>query len=100
MQAPFICDCWFQINSVGTNIRKPTVDYTAEEFASLMATNFESAYHLAQLAHPLLKASGIGSIVFMSSVAGVVAIRTGTLQAASKGNVYLLTNIYHGPMDK
>eukprot|EP00268_Persea_americana_P022824 TRINITY_DN22621_c0_g1_i2.p1 TRINITY_DN22621_c0_g1~~TRINITY_DN22621_c0_g1_i2.p1 ORF type:complete len:302 (+),score=32.04 TRINITY_DN22621_c0_g1_i2:204-1109(+) len=79
------------INSVGTNIRKPTVDYTAEEFASLMATNFESAYHLAQLAHPLLKASGIGSIVFMSSVAGVVAIRTGTLQAASKGALSQLT---------
>ncbi|XXG75285.1 hypothetical protein AAC387_Pa07g3824 [Persea americana] len=79
------------INSVGTNIRKPTVDYTAEEFVTLMATNFESAYHLAQLAHPLLKASGIGSIVFMSSVAGVVAIRTGTLQAASKGALSQLT---------
>ncbi|KAK7834174.1 tropinone reductase like protein [Quercus suber] len=35
-----------------------------------MSTNFESAYHSSQLAYPLLKASGAGSIVFVSSVAG------------------------------
>ncbi|XP_058099395.1 tropinone reductase homolog At5g06060-like isoform X1 [Magnolia sinica] len=74
------------INNVGTNIRKPTVDYTAEEFATVMATNFESAYHMCQLAHPLLKASGMGSIVFISSVAGVIAVSSGTVYAASKGN--------------
>ncbi|KAL5973446.1 hypothetical protein ACLOJK_030096 [Asimina triloba] len=73
------------INNVGTNIRKPTVDYSAEDFATVMSTNFDSAYHMCQLTHPLLKASGMGSIVFLSSVAGVVAIRSGTIYAASKG---------------
>ncbi|KAI3985506.1 hypothetical protein MKX01_033820 [Papaver californicum] len=38
------------------------------------ATAFDSGYRLSILAHPLLKASGAGSIVFISSVAGVVAI--------------------------
>lgn len=75
-----------QVNNVGTNIRKPTVEYTSEEFAFIMATNFESVYHTCQLAHPRLKASGNGSIVFISSVAGVTAIGSGTLYAASKGN--------------
>ncbi|KAF8397423.1 hypothetical protein HHK36_016339 [Tetracentron sinense] len=79
------------INNVGTNIRKPTIEYTTEEFSSLMATNFESLYHLCQLAHPLFKASGIGSIVFISSVAGVVAINSGTIYAASKGAINQLT---------
>ena len=73
------------MNNVGTNIRKPTVDYTSEEFTHIMSTNFESAYHNTQLAHPLLKASGKGNVIFVSSVAGVVAIHSGTPYAASKG---------------
>ncbi|KAB1214154.1 Tropinone reductase 1 [Morella rubra] len=73
------------INNVGTGNRKPTEHYTAEEFSSLMVTNFDSAYHLSQLAHPLLKASGAGSIIFMSSVAGVVSVDVGSIYAASKG---------------
>lgn len=79
------------VNNVGTNLRKPTVEYTAEDFSHIMSTNFESAYHNAQLAHPLLKASGKGSVVFVSSVAGVVAIRSGTLYAASKGAINQIT---------
>ncbi|KAK1321400.1 hypothetical protein QJS10_CPA03g01700 [Acorus calamus] len=46
------------VNNVGTNIRKPTVEYAAKEFSLLVNTNFESAYHMCQIAHPLLKASG------------------------------------------
>lgn len=79
------------INNVGTSIRKPTLEYTAEDFSFLMSTNFESTYHLSQLSHPLLKASGNGSIVFISSVAGVVAIQSGPLYAASKGAINQIT---------
>lgn len=75
------------MNNVGTNFRKPTIEYTAEEYSELMTVNLESAFHLCQLAHPLLKASGIGSIVFISSVAGVVSLGTGSVYAASKGKV-------------
>jgi len=50
-----------------------------------MATNFESAYHLSQISHPLLKASGAGSIVFISSVADLVHLGTGSICGASKG---------------
>lgn len=79
------------INNVGTNIRKPTIEYTAEEYSKLMATNLESAYHLCQLAYPLLKASGVGSIVFISSVAGLVHIFSGSVYGASKGAMNQLT---------
>ena len=54
-----------------TRLVKPTVDSTTEVFSFLMATNFESTLHLSQQAHPLLKASGVGSIVFISSLAGI-----------------------------
>jgi len=80
------------VNNVGTNVRKATVDFTSEDFAYVMATNLESAYHCSQLAHPLLKgAGGKGSLVFISSVAGVTALGTGTLYAASKGAMNQIT---------
>ncbi|GAB2288619.1 hypothetical protein Dimus_022943 [Dionaea muscipula] len=72
------------VNNAGTNLRKATVQYTAEEISTIMSTNFESAYHLCQIAHPLLKNSEAGSIVFISSVAGVVSLGTGSPYAASK----------------
>lgn len=53
-----------------------------------MATNLESSYHLCQLAHPLLKASGVGSVVFISSVAGITHIFSGSVYGASKGNYF------------
>ena len=76
---------WIQVNNVGTAIWKPAIEYTTEEFSTIFGTNFESAYHLSQLAHPLLKASGAGSIVFISSVAGVVSIKNLSVYSATKG---------------
>ncbi|KAK1417609.1 hypothetical protein QVD17_26739 [Tagetes erecta] len=73
------------INSVGTGFIKPTIEYTPEEYSYLMAANFEPAYHMCQLAHPLLKASGVGSIVFISSVAGLVHCAVGSVYSAAKG---------------
>ncbi|KAL7253214.1 hypothetical protein ACSBR1_007699 [Camellia fascicularis] len=73
------------INNVGTTLWKPTMEYSAEEYSMLMATNGNSAFHLCQLAYPLLKASGgVGSIVFISSVAGLVHTGSGSVYGASK----------------
>ncbi|RZC64895.1 hypothetical protein C5167_008590, partial [Papaver somniferum] len=69
-------------------IFKNTLDFTAEDHTKVMATTFESAYHLSTLAHPLLKASGSGSIVFISSVAGVVALPMLCNYSACKGTIH------------
>ncbi|MBA0866942.1 hypothetical protein Goshw_025892, partial [Gossypium schwendimanii] len=80
------------INNVGTNDWKPTAKYTSTELSTLLSTNFESAYHFSQLAYPLLKASGHGSIVFVSSVAGVFSINVGSIYGSTKaGAVNQLT---------
>ncbi|XP_072954542.1 noroxomaritidine/norcraugsodine reductase-like isoform X2 [Typha angustifolia] len=79
------------INNAGTGIGKPTLDFSAEEYSYLMATNLESGFHLSQLAHPLLKESGKGSIVFISSIAGVVAIKNLSIYSATKGALNQLT---------
>uniref|UniRef100_A0A7N0U4D7 Uncharacterized protein n=1 Tax=Kalanchoe fedtschenkoi TaxID=63787 RepID=A0A7N0U4D7_KALFE len=76
-----------RINNAGIYISRKTEEYTKEELSKVMATNFESAYHFSQLAHPLLKASGSGSIVFLSSVAGVVSVGVGSIYGVSKGAV-------------
>ncbi|XP_074268008.1 tropinone reductase homolog At5g06060-like isoform X6 [Silene latifolia] len=73
------------VNNTGINIRRKTEEFTPNEYATVMATNLESAYHLCQLAHPLLKASACGSIIMMSSVCGVVSVNVGSVYAATKG---------------
>ena len=79
------------VNNVGTNIRKKTEDYTAEEFGLIMDTNFTSAFDLSKQLLPLLKASGKASVVFNSSVAGINHIRTGSVYGATKAAMIQLT---------
>ena len=79
------------VNNVGTNIRKKTEDYTAEEFRLIMDTNFTSAFDLSKQLLPLLKASGKASVVFNSSVAGINHIRTGSVYGATKAAMIQLT---------
>ncbi|XP_054800296.1 tropinone reductase homolog At5g06060-like isoform X1 [Prosopis cineraria] len=79
------------VNNVGVNVRKPTSEYTSEDYSMMMTTNLESAYHLCQLAYSSLKASGNGSIVFISSLAGLTSLGTGTIYAAAKAAINQLT---------
>lgn len=66
-------------------LRGPT-DYSLEDLSSMMSSNVYSPYHLCQPAHPLLKASGNGSIIFVSSIAGVIALPKQSAYAATKVN--------------
>ncbi|ESR42392.1 Tropinone reductase [Citrus sinensis] len=79
------------INNAAIAFVKPTVDITAEDMSTVSSTNFESVFHLSQLAHPLFKASGNGSIVFISSVGGVRGIPSVSLYGAYKGAMNQLT---------
>ncbi|KAI3961959.1 hypothetical protein MKX01_028385 [Papaver californicum] len=79
------------VNNVGVAVYKDTVDYTDEDTAKVMATNFDSGYNLSKLAHPLLKASSSGSIVFITSAAGVVAAQKVSSYAACHGAIHQIT---------
>lgn len=100
----------FLVNNVGTNVKKPSTEYTKEDFDKVFGTNLESAVALTALAHPLLKrgaevsrqkvqaeaAAGAGaasasaapetsSVVLVSSVAGgPPSMKSGSLYAATK----------------
>nr|GMC69335.1 tropinone reductase homolog At5g06060-like [Ipomoea batatas] len=66
-------------------------DYEAEEFSRIIETNVESPYHLTQLAYPLLKATGNASVVFISSLAGHVALPAFSVYGSSKAAINQLT---------
>ncbi|XP_020590190.1 tropinone reductase homolog At5g06060-like [Phalaenopsis equestris] len=79
------------INNAGTNLFKTALQFKEEDYDFLLSTNLESAFHLSQLAHPLLKASGMGSIVFISSVAGLVGFPESSVYGITKGAMNQLT---------
>ncbi|XP_020209893.1 tropinone reductase homolog At2g29260, chloroplastic [Cajanus cajan] len=66
-------------------------DFTSTEYSTLIDTNLGSVFHICQLAYPLLKASGMGSVVFISSVSGFVSLKLMSVQGATKGAINQLT---------
>lgn len=79
------------VNNAGVNIRKTTVDYTAAEYAALVATNMTSVFEMCRLMYPLLRRAKDSSIVNVASVAGLTHVGTGTPYAMSKAAVMQLT---------
>lgn len=79
------------VNNAGTNIRKPTADYTSEEYDFIMQTNLQSAFELNRLMYPFLKAAEQGNIVHVTSVAGLTHLRTGSVYGMTKAALTQLT---------
>jgi len=79
------------VNNVGTNIRKPSLAFTEDEYRTVLDTNLTSAWELTRLLQPTLKASGRASIVNIGSVAGLRAVGSGAVYAMSKAALAHLT---------
>jgi Tropinone reductase 1 len=79
------------VNNVGTNIRKATLDYSAEEYGRIFDTNLSSAFELCRLAHPHLVRHAQSAIVNVGSVAGLTHLRTGSPYAMTKAALAQLT---------
>jgi len=79
------------VNNVGVNIRKKVVDYTQEEYEQIVQTNITSAFELSRRAWPLLRESGAGNVVNISSVAGEKHLRTGAIYGMTKAAMIQLT---------
>ncbi|MEJ2284529.1 MAG: SDR family oxidoreductase [Desulfobacterales bacterium] len=79
------------VNNVGTNIRKKAVEYSGDEYDTIMGTNLHSTFEICQQAYPLLKKSKAASVVNIVSVAGLTHLRTGTPYGMSKAALTQLT---------
>ena len=79
------------VNNAAVQIAKPLVETTTEEWDEVMASNLRSIFLACKLAFPLVKASGNGAIVNVSSVHAVATSANIGAYAASKGGVMALT---------
>jgi Tropinone reductase 1 len=77
------------VNNVGTNVRRRVVDYSEDEIETIFSTNLRSAVGLSRLLHRRLQRGG--AVVNLSSVGGVVALRSGAPYAMTKAALIQLT---------
>lgn len=79
------------VNNAAIQIAKPILETSVEEWDSVMASNLRSVFLGTKLAHPLLKASGAGAVVNISSVHAVATSADIAAYAASKGGMLAFT---------
>lgn len=79
------------VNNVGTNIRLKTVNYSLSKFHKIIDTNLTSTFEMCRLSHPFLKLSSQASIVNISSVAGLVHVKSGSPYGLTKAAINQLT---------
>lgn len=79
------------INNAGTNIRKKTLEYSDQEYNFLINVNLHGPFALCRLFYPLLKKSGNGCIVNVTSVAGLTHVSSGPPYAMAKAALNQLT---------
>jgi Tropinone reductase 1 len=79
------------VNNVGTNVRKPAVEFATEEYERVISTNLTAAFELTRAAHPLLKRANGASVVNVSSVSGLTHTSTGAPYAMSKAALLQMT---------
>lgn len=72
------------VNNAGTNIRKPTAEYTFEEYDRVQRTNSASMHEMCRLLYPKLKASGRASVINISSIAGILSVGSSAAYAMTK----------------
>jgi len=80
------------VNNAGINIREPIEEMKAENLDTMLAVNVKGPFLGCKHAIPLLRKSGGGSIINMSSVCGLIGHRyTPEAYTVTKGAVTLLT---------
>ncbi|MFM8437462.1 MAG: SDR family oxidoreductase [Candidatus Kapaibacterium sp.] len=82
------------VNNVGTNIRKKTVEYAADEVDALLRTNLISAFDLTRGLHPLLASAGGASVVNVASTNGLTYARTGAPYSMTKAALIHLSRYW------
>jgi NAD(P)-dependent dehydrogenase (short-subunit alcohol dehydrogenase family) len=72
------------INNAGMNIRKPLVEYTLDEWNTVLDTNLTSVFLVTRSFIPMMRGRGYGRILNLASIMSHVALPGRTAYAASK----------------
>jgi NAD(P)-dependent dehydrogenase (short-subunit alcohol dehydrogenase family) len=79
------------VNNVGMNLRKDLVDFTLEEWRTVLDTNLTSVFLMCRSMVPHMKGRGYGRIINLSSIMGHVSIAGRSAYSASKSALLGLT---------
>lgn len=79
------------VNNAGIDVMKPFIDFTAEEFDTILDVNLYGTFHGMQAVLPSMQRAGGGSIVNISSMEGLRPTALNSLYASSKFAVTGLT---------
>ncbi len=79
------------INNAGINIRKNLVDYTLEEFQSVMDASLTSTFLMCRAFVPGMKGTGYGRILNMTSIMSHISLPGRTAYSSAKTSLLGLT---------
>lgn len=79
------------INNAGTNVRKNLVDFTLEEFRSVIDASLISTFLMSRALVPGMKGTGYGRVINMTSTMGHVSIAGRTAYSSAKAALLGLT---------
>ncbi len=72
------------VNNAGMNIRKPLVDYTLDEWNTVLDTNLTSVFLVCRSFIPMMRGRGWGRIINLASMMSHVSLPGRTAYSASK----------------
>jgi NAD(P)-dependent dehydrogenase (short-subunit alcohol dehydrogenase family) len=79
------------INNAGINIRRNLVDFTLEEWESVLRTNVTAVFLMCRAFVPMMKGAGYGRILNMTSIMSHVSMPQRTAYSTSKAGLLGLT---------
>jgi NAD(P)-dependent dehydrogenase (short-subunit alcohol dehydrogenase family) len=79
------------VNNAGTNIRKNLVDFSLEEWRTVMDTNLTSVFLMCRAFVPHMRGTGYGRILSMSSIMSHVSLPGRSAYSSSKAALLGLT---------
>jgi len=79
------------VNNAGINIRKPLVEFTADEWRQVLDTNLTGVFLMCRAFIPLMRGRGYGRILNLTSMMSHVALPGRTAYCASKAGLLGLT---------
>ena len=88
------------VNNAGISLRKGVKDTSGDEWDRVQEVNSKGVFLGTKAVIPAMREAGGGSIVNISSIAGLIGWSTSTAYSASKGAVRLLTKstaVQYGP---
>ncbi|MFL6464243.1 MAG: SDR family NAD(P)-dependent oxidoreductase, partial [Bryobacteraceae bacterium] len=72
------------VNNAGTNVRKNLVDFSLEEWRSVMDTNLTSVFLMCRAFVPHMRGTGYGRILSMSSIMSHISLPGRSAYSSSK----------------